>query len=495
MSESTLTPESAENQPVDATPVVETAAAPTLETPAAETPATPEVAVAAEAPAAEAPVAEAPSDGKTEEERAEEIRKKKEEAERKAEERRLREVTYAELQGKHEAKERFDVTVIERVKGGLRAEYKNVRVFLPASHFGLRKNVAEEELTHVIGMTIPVMVHEIQSDDSGYKSVVVTRRDIIADEFWKNIEPGTVHDGVVSSVTQFGAFVNIGGVEGLLHVSRMSRSRIENPADVVKRGDKIKVTIVEVDKDKQKLSLSHKEHEEDPWKGVETTFPLGRRIKGTVKRVTDFGAYVQVAPKIEGLIRIGELSWTRRIKHPSEIVTPGQEIEVEVIGASEQKHQLSLSFKATQANPWDALATSLPIGTETEGIVQQTSMQGSVIRVGDGFDGFMPRSKTLNAGRGQKVQVNVGDTIKVVVVDMNPANQSLILAMKGEDGTIGGQEERGHEGHEGRPERRERGDRDRGPSTPIPGENRASAGVSLGDLLNEKAKSALTGDQ
>jgi len=416
----------------------------------------------------------------SEAEKAEQAAKREEERKRKEEERKQRDDAYAMLEGFKTAGTAFEVTIAERVKGGLRGEFNGLRIFLPASHFGVRKNVTEEDLNGLLGQTIRVKVHELQSDDTGYKSAVVTRREILLDEFWNGIQQGGVYDGVVSSVTQFGAFVNIGGVEGLVHVSRLSRSRVENPADVVKKGDKLKVTVSEIDREKRKLSLSHKEHEEDPWKGAAEKFTTGMKLKGTVRRITDFGAYVQVAPKIEGLLRISELSWTRRVKHPSEVINVNQEIDVVVLSTNEEKHQLALGYKQTLENPWLALPTTMPVGSEIQGVVQSVSTQGAVVRIADAFDGFMPRSKILNAGRGQKVQVNVGDTITCVIVDCTPENASLILAMKGEDGSIGGQQQ-----DDSRPERSERGDRgdrgDRGPSVNIP----SSPAVTLGDMLKD----------
>jgi small subunit ribosomal protein S1 len=451
--------------------------------PAAEQPA----AENAAEPAAEPTVSESAT-ALSEEEKAEQAAKREEERKRKEEERKRRDEAYAKLESINAANGSFDVVVLERVKGGLRGEFEGLRIFLPASHVGLRKNAPEDDLNELIGKTVTVKVHELQSDDTGYKSAVVTRRDILLDEYWGKLEVGTIHEGVVSSITAFGAFVNIGGIEGLVHVSRLSKSRIDDPASVVKKGEKIKVTIAEIDREKRKLALSHKEHEADPWVGVADAFPVGKRVKGTVRRITDFGAYVQVAPKIEGLLRISELSWTRRVKHPSEVVAVGQELELEVLSTNAEKHQLSLGYKQTLDNPWLTLASTLPVGSETSGVVQQSSTQGAVVRVNDTFDGFMPRSKMLNAGggRGAKVQLNVGDTINCVVVDLNGDNASLILAMKGDDGTIGGQQEEGSGHREGSRERHDTRDSHRShqqvPSDP---------GVTLGDLLQDAHKSML----
>ena len=406
--------------------------------------------------------------------------RKEEERRRKDEERRKRDEAYAVLAGFKEANTSFDVTIQERVKGGLRGDYNGLRVFLPASHFGMRKNVGEDELTAAIGSTMTVKVHELQSDDTGFKSAVVTRRDILQDEFWQTIQPGAEFEGVVTSITPFGVFVNIGGAEGLVHVSRLSRSRIENPADVVKKGDKLKVTVVEVDREKHKLSLSHKEHEADAWVNAEQTFPVGTRLKGTVRRIADFGAYVQVAPRIEGLLRISELSWTQRIKHPSDVVSVGQEIDIEVLSTSAAKHQMSLGYKQTQPNPWSSVKETMPVGSETTGIVQQVSSQGAVVRVAETFDGFMPRSKMQMHGHGKKPGLNPGDSVQCVVVDINPESSSLILAMKGDEQHSDHQHQHQHRQHQ------QRGNQ--GPSHKQPSE---SSTVTLADMLREADKSKL----
>ncbi len=417
--------------------------------------------------------------------------KKEEERKRKEEEKRQRDESYAALEQLKAAGSSFEVTLKERVKGGLRGEFNGLRVFLPASHCGMRKNVSEDELASLVGQTVTVKVHDLQSDDTGYKSAVITRRDLLADEFWNGLSVGQVFDGVVSSVTTFGAFVNVGGVEGLVHVSRLSKARIEDPSTVVKKGDKLKVTVAEIDRDKKKLSLSHKEHEEDAWKGVNAKFPAGTRVKGTVRRITEFGAYVQVAPRIEGLLRISELSWTRRIKHPSEIVSIGQEVELEVLSANEEAHQLALGYKQTQENPWLTLATTMPVGTEATGIVQAVSTQGLLVRIGENFDGFMPRSKMVGGVRGGKITIEVGQEVSCVIADMNPESSSLILAMKGEDGTIGGQNN-ADGGQRERGPRNDRGDRGDRRSDERSNVNIPSApGVTLGDMLKDADKSIL----
>ncbi|MBU3679872.1 MAG: 30S ribosomal protein S1 [Candidatus Kapabacteria bacterium] len=404
----------------------------------------------------------------------------------------MRDAAYAVLEGFKDSNGVFEVSISERVKGGLRGDFQGLRIFLPASHVGLRKNATDEELQALIGTAVRVKVHELQSDDTGHKSAVVTRRDILMDEMWNSIVVGSTHEGVVTSLTTFGAFVNIGGLEGLVHVSRLSRSRVNNPSDVVRKGEKIKVNIVEIDRDKKKIALSHREHEADPWVGVNATYPAGKRLKGTVERITEFGAYVKVAPKIEGLLRVSELSWTRRVKHPSEILEVGKTIDVEVLSANEEKHQLALGYKQTQPNPWLTLATEMPIGSDVEGTVQSISTQGAVVRIKDTFDGFMPRSKMVGS-RGGKLPFNVGDVIQCAVADLNAENASLILAMRNEDGSIAAAQSDENRGG-GRSRDNDRGydrgyDRDRQQSHSS--QQQESPGVTLGDLLRDADKNIL----
>lgn len=428
---------------------------------------------------------------------AEEARRRAEEKARKEEERRLRDLAYTKLEGVKAENGTIEVTFQERVKGGLRGEYESLRVFLPASHIGLKKGATEEELNGMVGQTLAVRIHELQSDDTGYKSAVVSRRDIVLDELWNTISAGDVIEGVVTTLLPYGVFVNIGGLEGLVHISRLSKVRLDDVKSAVKKGDRIKVTVVEIDRAKRKITLSHREHETDPWEKITKKFEVGKVLRGTVRRITDFGAYVQVAPRIDGLLRISELSWTRRLAHPSEVVTVGQEIDVVVLSFLPEKHQLTLGYRQTQPNPWLTIGETFGAGTELSGVVVSTSPQGAVVRINDVFDGFMPRSRFLNEGRGKKVNVEQGQSVNLVVLEVKPESQSIILAMKGEDGTIGGADDR----FEGRGERGERGgrggrgdrrdNRDERPTGPIPPQTTTGGDVALGDLLKDIDKNKM----
>lgn len=475
-----------------ASPVSEASVSPAPDagTPAGAPVSSPEDAAETAAQAAEA--------GLTEEEREEAARKRKEDRARKEAEQKARDEAYAELEGKRYQKARFEVTIIERVKGGLRGEYKSMRVFLPASHFLVKKHVSDDELNAAVGNTFTVVVHELQSDETGYKSAVVSRRAVLIEDSWKDLTPDSVHEGTISSIMPFGVFVNIGGVEGLVHVSQLSKTRLEKPEDAFKRGETLKVKILSADREKGKLSLTHREFEPSPWENIEKAYSVGQRVKGVVQRITDFGAFVAVAPRVEGLLRVTDLSWTQRVKHPSDVVSVGQELELEVLEVSAERRRLSLGYKQTQENPWLTLTERLPIGSDVEGVVQSSGVQGLVVRVLDSFDGFVPRSKMLNAGPGKKVAVAAGETISCVVVDAAPATSSLILAMKNADGSVAGgdhgsnrSENKGEGRGEGRGERRPDRRGDGQFSVPIPKGMAAGEEVSLGDLLNEAQRKSL----
>ncbi len=337
---------------------------------------------------------------------------------------------FEELQQKMKNDEIFEVEVKSRIRGGLRVHYKDIPLFLPTSHLSVKRNPSEEELNEVIGKTIKVQVHEYQEFDEGRKAVIVSRRKLALKEVWDSIKVGDVIEGRVSSVPSFGVFVEFNGVEGLIHISRLSHAHVKDPKDLFKKGDKIKAKIIEIDKENNKIALSRKEIEESLWKGIEEVLPPGTRVKGKVKRLTDFGAYVEIKPGVEGLLRNSELSWTRRYKRPFEILQEGQEIEVEIISISENDEKAQLSYKRVLPNPWQEIKKNYPIGSEYKAEVMQVIPQGAIIHINDELDGFMPRSKMKPVMKGKKIPYKSGDKLTVVISDINPAEESLILEPK-----------------------------------------------------------------
>ncbi len=368
---------------------------------------------------------QAETEAKTEEET------KAEEKDKAAEERRQHlEKVFEELKPLKENNEPIEVKVVSRIRGGLRTRYNGMQMFLPASHFSLRRNPLEKNLQDAVGSTLKVLIHELEEDEQGRKTVIVSRKKILEDEFWTNINVGDKVEGTVSSIANFGVFVDIGGIEGLIHISRLSQVHVDDPKDFVKKGDKIEAVVVDADRERNRIALSKKELEESPWKDVHDEFPVGSQLKGIVRRLTDFGAYVELKPGVDGLLRTNEISWTKRLKKPSDVLNPGDEIDVEVIALSTEKQNITLSHKRTKPNPWDELKEKYPVNTELSGTVMQVVPQGCIISIDEELDGFMPRSKIKPIMEGKKIPFSPGDNLDVVVADIVPEDESLILAPK-----------------------------------------------------------------
>ena len=269
------------------------------------------------------------------------------------------EAVYQELLLVKENNGTIEVEIKGRIRGGLRAIYKEMPLFLPASHFSLKRTPTEQELTDAAGKTMVVQVHELQEYDEGRKAVIVSRKHLLTEDFWTRISVGDIVEGKVSSIATFGVFVDLGGVEGLIHISRLSQVHVDDPNKFMKKGDTVKAVVVELDRTKNRIALSRKELEESPWKDVETLFLVGTQHTGIVRRLTDFGAYIELKPGVDGLLRTPEISWTKRIKKPSDVLKANSEIPVEILSVSEDKQTVSLSYKKTQPNPWHQLVDNI----------------------------------------------------------------------------------------------------------------------------------------
>jgi len=335
---------------------------------------------------------------------------------------------YKELVQIKDNNETIEVEIKGRIRGGLRALYKDMPLFLPASHYSLKRTPTEQELTEATGKRLLVHVHELQEYDEGRKAVIVSRKHLLTEDFWTRINVGDIVEGKVSSIASFGVFVDLGGVEGLIHISRLSQVHVDDPNKFIKKGETVKAVVVELDKDKNRIALSRKELEESPWKDIETTFAVGSQHTGTVRRLTDFGVYVELKPGVDGLLRTPEISWTKRIKRPSDVLKAGMDIQVEILSVSEEKQTVSLSYKKTQPNPWPLLVDKYPVGTVYPGIVSQVMPQGCIIAINEDVDGFMPRSKMKSILAGNKIPFHPGENVNVMIADLIPEEESLILA-------------------------------------------------------------------
>lgn len=375
----------------------------------------------------------------------------------------------------------INVEVIAKAKGGLRVVYDSVPLFLPASHFSLDKNVKDDKLEAAVNSNFDVKVTEVKQIGEG-KIVIVSRKDMILKEIWEKIKVDEELTGKISSITNFGVFVDLGGVEGLVHVSRLSHAHIDNPKNHFNRGDEITVKVIEIDKKNGKISLSKKALEDSPWKGAEDKYKAGETVKGTIKRLTDFGAYVELEPGVEGLLRVSELSWAKRINKPSDILQENQEIELKVIQISEEKGQAALSLKQNQENPWPALAEKYNKGAETTGKVEKVFDKGAIIRINDEVDAFMPISRINAIKENENDQpLKVGADIAVKVIDSTAKDESLVVSPVLSE-----------EQQEKMSNRREK--RERAPRKPVQNIQTSGGAISFGDLLSKTDLDSLTKD-
>jgi len=400
-------------------------------------------------------------------------------------------VLYPELVAAKNTKSAIEVTGLRRVRGGILVSYKGMPLFLPTSHLSLKPNPSENELLGLLQKTFTVHVHELNEEDK--TKVIVTRRRLLRVDHLNEFQVGQVVEGKVVQITDFGVFVNLGSVDGMVHVSAMSRRRVNHPSELVQKGETVRAVIKEINQNSQRLSLSMKELEANPWTDAEKEFPVGSQHKGKIKSLTDFGAYVELKPGVEGLIHISEMSWARRIKHPSELFQAGQEVSVHVLEISETKQKVALGYKQTQTNPWETINQRFHVGQIVQGTVKEVIQRGVVISIADDIDAFMPRGKMHPSVRSKTAPFQVGDQIdNVLVMDVVAENHSLILGMEGFD-------------QGGKPERAERGDRSGGDNgrggrgggrrdrdeTPA---IETKSPVTLSDLLSEEEKRKLFGE-
>ncbi len=326
--------------------------------------------------------------------------------------------------------------VEDRVRGGLKLNYKGLALFLPISHFGIRSNPNEEDLIRAVGDFLQVQVLEVNEDVPLHRrNIIVSRKKLLETGFWDNIKLGDIISGPVTSITTFGVFIDIGGYEGLVHISRLSRKKIDNIKNFTKKGEILQAKVVEVDKDKQRIGLSMSDLEPSMWDKIPEKFPVGSEITVKVKKFINFGAIVDLGDGIDGIIRNQDMSWTKRINDPAEILQLNTEVQAIVLSINTDKELVSLSFRAVLENPWSTIEEKIQIGQEKVGIIQQVKPEGIVVTIEGIFDGFIPKSKMRNMQKGKKLPFKKGDTIEVIVADLVVASQSLILSPKdaGED--------------------------------------------------------------
>ena len=396
-----------------------------------------------------------------------------------------------ELTAKKDSRELVDVVVTGVNRGGVVSEYKGVEIFVPLSHWSIDRSANMPDAK--TGDPVQVYVLEISHFDTDARRVTGTRRSILRKELIESLEVGQRLQGRVSSITNFGAFVDIGGVDGLLHVSEMSYARNKQPHELVKKGMTLEVIIKSIEKGGKRISLGHKELFDSPWTGAATKFAPDSVQKGKIVSLTDLGAFVELEPGVDGLIRPRELSWTQRIGSASEVLSVGQEIEVMVLNVNEDQERMSLSLKRAQENPWPQIVERFSGDGTWQATVKELSNKGVVVSV-DGVEGFLPRGRMGRDAR-KLTEMKAGDTLEVRVVEIDPKRPSVIFGTPMDSGGGGGRSGGGNE--RGGGGRRGGRDRDRQPSGPIaPPLNELKnatnvSNFSLGDMLGDAMKEKL----
>ena len=322
--------------------------------------------------------------------------------------------------------------VMRKIKGGLLVDI-GVPVFLPASQVDIRR---PHDLGEFIGRKIRA---EILKIDTERRNIVISRRKLIEKEreeakrnLLSRISEGDIVTGTVKNIADFGAFVDLGGIDGLLHITDMSWGRINHPSELLRIDDKVEVKILNIDHDKEKIALGLKQTESSPWEEIEAKYPVGARVKGEVVNIMSYGAFIRLEDGIEGLVHISEMSWTRRINHPSEIVSQGDQVDVVVLEIDKNKQEISLGMKQTEVNPWELVSEKYPPGTIIEGAVRNLANYGAFIEIEPGIDGLLhisDMSWTKKVTHPNELYKK-GDVVQCVVLDVDQDKQRISLGVK-----------------------------------------------------------------
>lgn len=340
--------------------------------------------------------------------------------------------TWEKILAAHKNDEIIEGIVVNRIKGGLKVDI-GLKAFLPGSQVDLRP---VKNLDKLIGEKIKVKVINVNKSRG---NIILSRRVILdaerkqsREETLSNIEVGNIVEGVVKNITDYGAFVDLGGVDGLLHITDMSWGRITHPSELFAIGDTIKVMIIKYDQENDRVSLGFKQISPDPWSNIEEKYPIDGHLRGKVVSITNYGIFVELEEGVEGLIHISEMSWNKYLKHPSRLVAIGDMVDAQVLSFDKEKKKISLSIKQMESNPWDSIEDRYPIGTVVEGRVRNLTDFGAFVELEDGIDGLVHRS---DMSWTQKVKhpsevVKKRDWIKTIVLNIDKENEKISLGMK-----------------------------------------------------------------
>jgi small subunit ribosomal protein S1 len=344
-----------------------------------------------------------------------------------------REAAWDKLEGEFTAGNRVEGVIFGRVKGGFTVDLGGAVAFLPGSQVDVRP---VRDVGPLMDLAQPFVILKM---DRRRGNIVVSRRAILEETraeqrsgLIMNLAEGQIIDGVVKNITDYGAFVDLGGIDGLLHVTDISYKRINHPGEVINIGDTVKVQIVRINKDTQRISLGMKQLESDPWEAAIEKYPVGAKLSGAVTNITEYGAFIELEPGIEGLVHVSEMSWTKKNVHPGKIVSTSQEVDVIVLDVDLEKRRISLGLKQAISNPWESFAEKYPVGTQVEGEVKNATEFGLFIGLDGDVDGMVHMSDIAWGISGEEALHlhRKGETVKAVVLDIDAEKERISLGIK-----------------------------------------------------------------
>ncbi len=339
------------------------------------------------------------------------------------------------VEAAYKSGEKISGKVTQKVKGGLQVDI-GIPAFLPGSQIDIRPH---RNLDKFLGQDYDFKVLKITRDKGNIvlsrRAVLLSERDELRTATLKVLQEGVVMEGAVKNVTDYGAFIDLGGIDGLLHITDISWGRINHPSEKLSVGQTVPVVVLKYDPDKERVSLGMKQLTQDPWVTAHERFPIGGRVKGRVKSVTDYGAFVELEEGVEGLIHVSEMSWTKKVRHPSKIVSEGDSVEAVILGIDSEQQRISLGLKQLMPNPWDDLQMLHPVGSRVKGKVRSITEFGIFVGIEDGIDGLVHISdfswtKRIKDPKEIQEMFKKGDEVEAVVLDIDASNERLSLGVK-----------------------------------------------------------------
>jgi small subunit ribosomal protein S1 len=344
-----------------------------------------------------------------------------------------REESWTRLEKMFEKNEKVSGVIFNKVKGGFTVDLDGAVAFLPGSQVDIRPVRDIGPLMH------QTQQFQILKMDRRRGNIVVSRRSVLEEtraeqraDIVARLEEGQVIDGLVKNITDYGAFIDLGGIDGLLHVTDMAWRRVNHPSEILNVGDTVKVQIIRINPETQRISLGMKQLQADPWQSIEAKYPVAARVKGTVTNIADYGAFVELEPGVEGLIHVSEMSWTKKNVHPGKIVSTSQQVEVQVLEVDSNKRRISLGLKQTQDNPWESFLAAHPKGSMVEGPIRNITEFGLFIGLDNGVDGMVHLSDLDWTKPGDEAikDYKKGDTVKATVLDVDSQKERISLGIK-----------------------------------------------------------------